>query len=606
MLVVASDRISVFDVVLPDLIPDKGRVLTALSTFWFEQTAHLGRTTWCRPTPPTSPRPRAPRSPGRAMLVQRGPAGAAGVRRPRLPVRLGVVRVPGDGHGHGRAAARRACARPSGSPSRSSRPPPRPRRATTTRSPTPRPPRWSAPTASSSCATVDARASTSSAPRTPPTHGLILADTKLEFGDDRRRAPRDRRDAHARLVALLGRRRLRGRHVAAVVRQAVRARPLPLDRAGTSDRRCRRMPADVIEGTRARYVEAYEQMTGRELRRPGTETTNERTTVRDRRHPPARGARPAGRDGRAGAPALGYDNVSEVSIGKTIRLVLDADRRGRRPRARSTRCASASSPTPSSRPTRSSSRSWRRPSRERAGRRRRLPRHQLRARRRLGGRGSSAARPSCSGTATAPSHGVDAVVVPGGFAHGDYLRTGAIARFSPVMDAVADFAAAGGPVVGICNGFQVLTEAGLLPGALQKNAGLKFRVRHRGAAGSRRPDRCSPTGREVGRRACASRSTTSRATTSATPRRCARCSADDRIVLRYVDNPNGSLDDIAGISNEAGNVVGLMPHPERASRRRSSAPPTASCCCVAAAPRPSRRRRLRSERSTTPGRSRPS
>ena len=86
----------------------------------------------------------------------------------------------------------------------------------------------------------------------------------------------------------------------------------------------------------------------------------------------------------------------------------------------------------------------------------------------------SAARPSCSGTATARCASVDAVVVPGGFAHGDYLRTGAIARFSPVMDAVAELAAAGGPVVGICNGFQVLTEAGLLPGALQKNAGLKF------------------------------------------------------------------------------------------------------------------------------------
>ena len=87
---------------------------------------------------------------------------------------------------------------------------------------------------------------------------------------------------------------------------------------------------------------------------------------------------------------------------------------------------------------------------------------------------SSAATPSCCGTATTPIKGVDAVVVPGGFAHGDYLRTGAIARFSPVMHAVGEFAAAGGPVVGICNGFQVLCEAHLLPGALQKNAGLKF------------------------------------------------------------------------------------------------------------------------------------
>jgi phosphoribosylformylglycinamidine synthase subunit PurQ / glutaminase len=158
---------------------------------------------------------------------------------------------------------------------------------------------------------------------------------------------------------------------------------------------------------------------------------------------------------------------------------------------------------------------------------------------------------------------VDAVVVPGGFAHGDYLRTGAIARFSPVMDAVAEFAAAGGPVVGICNGFQVLTEAGLLPGALQKNTGLTFV--------------CDTVELEVV-------STRSVLTNRATAGDILRipinhfegnyvCDADtlrqlhddDRVVVRYVRNPNGSLDDIAGISNDAGNVVGLMPHPERAS-----------------------------------------
>ena len=160
-------------------------------------------------------------------------------------------------------------------------------------------------------------------------------------------------------------------------------------------------------------------------------------------------------------------------------------------------------------------------------------------------------------------HGVDAVVVPGGFAHGDYLRTGAIARFSPVMTAVAEHAAAGGPVVGICNGFQVLTEAGLLPGALQKNAGLTFvcdTVDARGGVDPVGAHRARASGAR-----CASRSTTSRATTSAIRRRSRALQDDDRIVLRYVDNPNGSLDDIAGISNDAGNVVGLMPHPERAS-----------------------------------------
>jgi len=159
--------------------------------------------------------------------------------------------------------------------------------------------------------------------------------------------------------------------------------------------------------------------------------------------------------------------------------------------------------------------------------------------------------------------GVDAIVVPGGFAHGDYLRTGAIARFSPVMRAVGEHARAGGPVVGICNGFQVLCEAHLLPGALQKNAGLKFL--------------CEPVDLRV--------ETTSTALTNLArvgdvlripinhfegnyvcdQRTLAELRTENRVVVRYVDNPNGSLDDIAGICNAEGNVVGLMPHPERAS-----------------------------------------
>ena len=159
--------------------------------------------------------------------------------------------------------------------------------------------------------------------------------------------------------------------------------------------------------------------------------------------------------------------------------------------------------------------------------------------------------------------GYDAVVVPGGFAHGDYLRPGAIARFSPVMSAVGAFARAGGPVVGICNGFQVLTEAGLLPGALQKNAGLKFL--------------CTTV-------ECRVDSTSSVLTSGAAvgdvlrlpinhfegnytcePSTLAALEAEGRVVLRYVDNPNGSMGDIAGICSPGGNVVGLMPHPERAS-----------------------------------------
>ena len=159
--------------------------------------------------------------------------------------------------------------------------------------------------------------------------------------------------------------------------------------------------------------------------------------------------------------------------------------------------------------------------------------------------------------------GVDAVVLPGGFAHGDYLRTGAIARFSPVMESIASFAAEGGPVVGICNGFQILTEAGLLPGALQKNAGLKFlcepvelRVETRdtvltGLAEAGQIVRI-PINHFEGNYVC-------------DPATLERLQAQDQVVFRYVDNPNGSLDDIAGICSEGRNVVGLMPHPERAS-----------------------------------------
>ncbi|MEZ5179728.1 MAG: phosphoribosylformylglycinamidine synthase subunit PurQ [Acidimicrobiales bacterium] len=165
--------------------------------------------------------------------------------------------------------------------------------------------------------------------------------------------------------------------------------------------------------------------------------------------------------------------------------------------------------------------------------------------------------------ADATVSGVDAVVVPGGFAHGDYLRPGAIARFSPVMGAVVDFAAAGGPVLGICNGFQVLTEAGLLPGALQKNRGLKFlcttvelRVESTAsvltsAAQSGAVLRV-PINHFEGNYTCS-------------PEVLAELRSEERVVLRYVDNPNGSVDDIAGITNADRNVVGLMPHPERAS-----------------------------------------
>jgi phosphoribosylformylglycinamidine synthase I len=157
---------------------------------------------------------------------------------------------------------------------------------------------------------------------------------------------------------------------------------------------------------------------------------------------------------------------------------------------------------------------------------------------------------------------VDAVVLPGGFAHGDYLRPGAIARFSPIMGAVSEFAAAGGPVVGICNGFQVLAEAGLVPGALQKNRGLKFLC---GMAEVRveTTDSVLTRGAEVGQvlRIPINHFEGNYTCDDAT---LARLRDEGRIVLTYVDNPNGSVADIAGVCNEARNVVGLMPHPERA------------------------------------------
>jgi phosphoribosylformylglycinamidine synthase subunit PurQ / glutaminase len=159
--------------------------------------------------------------------------------------------------------------------------------------------------------------------------------------------------------------------------------------------------------------------------------------------------------------------------------------------------------------------------------------------------------------------GLDAVVLPGGFAHGDYLRPGAIARFSPVMTAVREFAASGGPVLGICNGFQVLTEAHLLPGALQKNKGLTFLCQMTEVQVV--TDRSALTlGVEMGRRLSVPINHFE-GNYTADPETLGRLEAEGRVVLRYVVNPNGSANDIAGVCNERGNVVGLMPHPERAS-----------------------------------------
>ena len=170
--------------------------------------------------------------------------------------------------------------------------------------------------------------------------------------------------------------------------------------------------------------------------------------------------------------------------------------------------------------------------------------------------------------------GVDAVILPGGFSYGDYLRCGAIARFAPVMSELVPAARSGLPVLGICNGFQILTEAGLLPGALMRNAGLKYickqvhlRVETADSAFTNRLAKGEvlqiPIGHMEGNYFC-------------TPEDLRRLETEDRIAFRYstptgevtpAANPNGSLSNIAGILNEGRNVLGMMPHPDRSSEK---------------------------------------
>jgi phosphoribosylformylglycinamidine synthase subunit PurQ / glutaminase len=167
--------------------------------------------------------------------------------------------------------------------------------------------------------------------------------------------------------------------------------------------------------------------------------------------------------------------------------------------------------------------------------------------------------------------GADVVILPGGFAHGDYLRTGAMARFSPIMPEVQAFAARGGPVLGICNGFQVLLEAGLLPGAMLRNRNLKFVCEHVHI----RVEQTDTPLTAACRRGQVLRIPIAHGEGNyfAEPDVIARLEANRQIVFRYTDeagvvrdtaNPNGSVAAIAGLCNEARNIVGLMPHPERA------------------------------------------
>jgi phosphoribosylformylglycinamidine synthase len=158
---------------------------------------------------------------------------------------------------------------------------------------------------------------------------------------------------------------------------------------------------------------------------------------------------------------------------------------------------------------------------------------------------------------------VDVIILPGGFSYGDYLRCGAIAKFSPVMKAVQKFAAEGGLVMGVCNGFQILVEAGLLPGALIRNRGLKFVCRdvHLRTETTNSPFTCAAQRGEILRMPIAH----GEGCYFADERTLDELEAEDRILFRYLDNPNGSLRNIAGILSRERNVMGMMPHPERAT-----------------------------------------
>jgi phosphoribosylformylglycinamidine synthase len=160
--------------------------------------------------------------------------------------------------------------------------------------------------------------------------------------------------------------------------------------------------------------------------------------------------------------------------------------------------------------------------------------------------------------------GADLVVVPGGFSYGDYLRCGAIARFSPVMAAVKEHAEAGGLVLGICNGFQILCEAGLLPGALIRNSSLEYRCLTCALKVEASTDGFNPRALGAEIRLPIGHGEGNYRTDEAG---LARLEQNRQILLRYADNPNGSLSNIAGIRNERGNVFGMMPHPDRAFER---------------------------------------
>ena len=566
LLMVASDRISAFDVIMAEPIPDKGRVLTAMTAYWLEELADLAPNHLISADAADFPEGAAALPggldylAGRSMLVHRaemldiecivrgylagsafkeyqregtvhGMAMPAGLRHAdRLPEPIFTPSTKAtEGHdlNIGMAEAIDLVGKEA------------------------------AEAAPSLCLAAYRRAAARAEEQ-----GIVICDTKFELGYIDGDPVHLRRGADAGLLAVLAGRRLRAGDQPTVLRQAAVCATGSRASPGTSSA----APA-AARGDRGRHLAPVRRRLRAGLRPPladwyGAAHGFDREVLGTGRGQPAGGhRRPEGATIERALPALGLDGVSRGAGGQGLPVRHRCRRRGRRagPGHGGGRAGAGQ---PGHRGV-----VGHRPAGRRrggtgpdggAGRGGDVPGDQLRARCRPGRATGSGPRPSWCGTGTPRWRGYDALVLPGGFAHGDYLRPGAIARFSPVMEAVGRFAADGGPVVGICNGFQVLTEAGLLPGALQKNRGLRFlcttvevRVESPDSVLTSRRGRGHgariPINHFEGNYICDADTL-------------ARLRDEDRVVLRYVDNPNGSVDDIAGICNAG------------AQRRRPHAP----------------------------------
>ena len=539
LLLVASDRISTYDVVHPTPIPDKGKLLTGLTAFWLERTGEV-----C-PNHLISFTEVPEEFRGRAMLVE---------RLEMVPVEC-VVRgyITGSGWKDYQATGA-VCGIELPDGLRESEQLPEPIFTPATKAEVGDHDEnvdfdRAAEIVGDRELLEELRRLSIAIYELGAAHarerGIILADTKFEFG---RRAGRDdrarRRGDDPRLLALLAGRRLRARPRPAELRQAVRARlgrglRLGQDaaRAGAPRRRDRAHARALRRRVRAHHRRALHGLAG-------TLGVRARVLIR----PKAGILDPQGQAVERALPALGFEGVANVHVGRLIEL--DVEDASQVPQMCERLLAN---------PLIEDYEVVELEDARREVRRGALPRL-LRRGRRAAWRAAASPRPSCSGTATATSAASTPWSCPGGFSYGDYLRVGAIARFSPMMESVIEFARDGGPVLGICNGFQVLCEAGLLPGALLPNDSLRFVCRQVEVV-VENPD--TPF-----TRACAQGELLSIPVKHTTGRYYAPPGTlpEEQVVLRYAPghNPNGSMDDVAGVCNEAGNVMGLMPHPEHA------------------------------------------